>query len=70
MAGLSRIFRTSREAKRQVLLDAVGEIRETLIAGADQAETLGTLPEASGQADPSDVLSPWPPQTRRTLSRV
>ncbi len=34
MAGLSRIFRTSREAKRQVLLDAVAEIRETLIPGA------------------------------------
>ena len=40
MAGLSRASPASREAKREVLLDAVAHILETLIARADEAETL------------------------------
>ena len=43
-------FPPGREEKRQVLLDAVAEVREVLEAGADQAEEDGTLPQASMDA--------------------
>ena len=43
-------FPPGREEKRQVLLDAVAEVREVLEAGADQSEEEGTLPQDSVDA--------------------
>ena len=43
-------FPPGREEKRQVLLDAVAEVREVLEAGADQSEREGTLPQDSVDA--------------------
>ena len=43
-------FPTDRQAKRQVLLDAVEAVRETVLAGADEAETNGTLTRAVVEA--------------------
>jgi hypothetical protein len=39
-------FPTDREKKRQVLLEAVARVRDTLLAGADEAEANATLPPA------------------------
>ena len=39
-----------RKEKRQVLLNAVEDVREVLEAGADQAEEDGTIPQASVDA--------------------
>jgi alkylation response protein AidB-like acyl-CoA dehydrogenase len=39
-------YPTDREAKRRVLLDAVDEVREAAVAGADEAERIGRLPPA------------------------
>ena len=44
------VFPTEREAKRQVLLDAVDEVRDVLTAGADAAEQMATLPKATVEA--------------------
>jgi hypothetical protein len=44
------VFPTEREAKRQVLLDAVDEVRDVLAAGADAAEQMATLPKATVEA--------------------
>ena len=41
---------TEREDKRQVLLDAVESVRDTLIANAEEAESISTLPQASVDA--------------------
>jgi indole-3-acetate monooxygenase len=46
----TRTYPSDREAKRQVLLDAVDEVREAAIAGADEAEQNGKLPPAVVQA--------------------
>jgi len=43
-------FPTGREEKRQVLLAAVERVRDTLLAGADEAEANATLPPATVQA--------------------
>ena len=43
-------FPTERDAKRQALLAAVEGVRETLMAGADEAEANATLPPATVQA--------------------
>jgi indole-3-acetate monooxygenase len=43
-------FPTGREEKRMALLAAVESVRETLVAGADEAETHATLPQATVQA--------------------
>ena len=43
-------FPPGREEKRQVLLNAVAEVREVLEAGADQSEEEGTLPQDSVDA--------------------
>ena len=43
-------FPPGREEKRQVLLDAVAEVREVLETGADQSEEEGTLPQDSVDA--------------------
>jgi indole-3-acetate monooxygenase len=40
-------FPTEREAKRQALLQAVDNVRDTLAANADEAETMRTLPQVS-----------------------
>jgi alkylation response protein AidB-like acyl-CoA dehydrogenase len=47
---MGRTFPTDREAKRQVLLEAVERVRDTLLAGADAAEAHATLPLATVQA--------------------
>jgi alkylation response protein AidB-like acyl-CoA dehydrogenase len=39
-----RSYPSEREAKRRVLLDAVDEVREAAIAGANEAEQIGKLP--------------------------
>jgi alkylation response protein AidB-like acyl-CoA dehydrogenase len=44
------VFPTERGAKRQVLLDAVDEVRDVLAAGADEAEHIATLPKATVEA--------------------
>jgi len=44
------VFPTEREAKRQVLLEAVDEVRDVLAAGADEAEDLATLPKPTVEA--------------------
>ena len=43
-------FPEQREAKRQALLDAVESLREIFLAGADEAEAAGTLPQATVDA--------------------
>ena len=43
-------FPTNREEKRRALLDAVEDVREVLTAGAEQAEEMTTLPQASVDA--------------------
>ena len=43
-------FPTQREEKRLALLEAVESIREILQAGSDEAERIGTLPQASVKA--------------------
>lgn len=47
---MDRKFPTDREEKRQVLLAAVERVRDTLLAGADEAEANATLPPATVQA--------------------
>jgi Acyl-CoA dehydrogenase, N-terminal domain len=47
---MGRTFPTDREEKRQVLLAAVECVRDTLRAGADEAEANATLPPATVQA--------------------
>jgi alkylation response protein AidB-like acyl-CoA dehydrogenase len=44
------VFPTEREAKRQVLLEAVDEVRDVLAAGADEAENIATLPKTTVEA--------------------
>ena len=44
------VFPTEREAKRKVLLDAVDKVRDVLVAGADEAEHLATLPKTTVEA--------------------
>ena len=43
-------FPPSREEKRKALLDAVDEVRDVLLAGAEEAEKIGTMPEATVHA--------------------
>ena len=43
-------FPEQREAKRQALLDAVESLRDVFLAGADEAEKKGTLPQATVDA--------------------
>ena len=43
-------FPEHREAKRQALLDTVESLRDVLAAGSDEAERLGTLPQATVDA--------------------
>jgi len=43
-------FPEQREAKRQALLDAVESLRDVFLAGADEAEATGTLPQATVDA--------------------
>ncbi len=45
-----RAFPAGREEKRKALLNAVEEVREVLLAGAEEAERIGTMPEASVKA--------------------
>ena len=40
-------FPTDRAEKRQALLQAVDSVRDILAAGADEAEAIRTLPQAS-----------------------
>ena len=47
---MDRKFPTDREEKRQILLAAVEGVRDTLLAGADEAEANATLPPATVQA--------------------
>lgn len=44
---MNQKFPTDRVEKRQALLQAVDSIRDILAAGADEAETIRTLPQAS-----------------------
>ena len=44
------IFPVEREAKRQALLDAVESLRGVIEAGSDEAEEIGTLPQATVDA--------------------
>jgi alkylation response protein AidB-like acyl-CoA dehydrogenase len=46
MTTRTRSYPADREAKRRVLLDAVEEVREAAVAGAEEAEELGRLPPA------------------------
>jgi len=43
-------FPEEREAKRQALLDAVENLRGVILAGSDEAEETGTLPQATVDA--------------------
>ncbi len=43
-------FPEDRQQKRAVLLNAVEEVRDVLAAGADEAESLGTLPQSTVDA--------------------
>ena len=43
-------FPADRDARRTLLLRAVDEVRDVLEAGADEAESLGTLPQATVDA--------------------
>jgi alkylation response protein AidB-like acyl-CoA dehydrogenase len=47
---MGQTFPTSREEKRQALLAAVEGVRETLVAGANEAEANATLPPTTVQA--------------------
>jgi alkylation response protein AidB-like acyl-CoA dehydrogenase len=47
---MGRTFPTDREEKRHVLLEAVERVRDTLLAGADEAEANATLPLATVQS--------------------
>jgi indole-3-acetate monooxygenase len=40
-------FPAERAAKRRALLDSVERVRDQILAGADEAETMATLPEAT-----------------------
>jgi alkylation response protein AidB-like acyl-CoA dehydrogenase len=44
---MTQKFPTDRAAKRQALLQAVDRVRDILAAGADEAEAIRTLPQAS-----------------------
>ncbi len=44
------IFPEEREAKRQALLDAVESLREVILAGSDEADEIGTLPQVTVDA--------------------
>ena len=44
------VFPEQREAKRQALLDAVESLRGVFLDGADEAEAMGTLPQATVDA--------------------
>ena len=44
---MTQRFPTERAEKRRVLLEAVDQVRDTLAAGADEAEQIRTLPAAS-----------------------
>ena len=43
-------FPAEREDKRRALMGAVEEVRDVLVAGADEAEEIGTLPDATVDA--------------------
>ena len=43
-------FPEEREAKRQALLDAVESLRGVILAGSDEAEETGTLPQTTVDA--------------------
>lgn len=43
-------FPEEREAKRQALLDKVESLREIILAGADEADEIGTLPQVTVDA--------------------
>ena len=43
-------FPEQREAKRQALLDAVESLRDVFLAGSDEAEATGTLPQSTVNA--------------------
>ena len=47
---MGRTFPTDREEKRHVLLEAIERVRDTLLAGADEAEANATLPLATVQS--------------------
>src|SRR4029450_12446544 len=47
---MSQKFPTGREEKRTALLAAVESVRETVVAGADEAEAQTPLPQATVQA--------------------
>ena len=49
-AAKSRAYPTDREELRLVLLDAVESMREAAVAGADEAEALGRLPDSVVEA--------------------
>ena len=44
------MFPEQREAKRQALLDAVESLRDVFLAGADEAEAMGTLTQTTVDA--------------------
>jgi indole-3-acetate monooxygenase len=46
----SHRFPSGRQEKRAALLEAVEQVRDVVTAGADEAETLGTLPAATVEA--------------------
>ncbi len=50
MTTRARTYPTDREAKRLALLDAVDEVRDAAIAGADEAERIGKLPASVVEA--------------------
>ena len=43
-------FPEEREAKRRALLDKVESLRDVIVAGEDEAEAIGTLPQATVDA--------------------
>ena len=47
---MGQTFPTGREEKRQALLAAVEGVRDTLVAGANEAEANATLPPTTVQA--------------------
>jgi hypothetical protein len=47
MLNMKAKFPAEREAKRQALLQAVDSMRDSLAAGANEAEAIRTLPQAS-----------------------
>ena len=50
LALSAAIFPVEREAKRQALLDAIESLRGVIEAGSDEAEEIGTLPQATVDA--------------------